>query len=49
MILITAEILAMNYHEAIKSTILSLARKSPGEAAFALMEDMFWEFITLKL
>ena len=49
MILITAEILAMNYHEAIKSTILSLARKSPGEAAFALMEDMFWEFITLKI
>ena len=48
MILITAQILGIHYHEALKTTILSLARKAPGEAAFALMDDRSWEFIVLK-
>ena len=48
MILITAEIIGMHYHAPIKLTILSLARSSPGEAAFALMDDSFWMYITLK-
>ena len=49
LILITAEIIGIHYHSALKSTIFSLARSAPGEAAFALMNDSFWEFITEKV
>ena len=48
MILMAAEIIALTYNAALKTTILSLARSSPGAAAFALMDDSFWEYIILK-
>jgi hypothetical protein len=48
MILISAEIIGIHYNAVLKTTTLSLARAAPGAAAFALMDNTFWEFIPLK-